>query len=1360
MVLAITNIAPNDSIVDGGAAVTITGTDFAQNVRVMFGDVKATSVTRVDATTLQVVAPKQALAGNVAVRVTNDPGYFSTGPTVTRPGFAYYAKITAIAPAQVRTTGGTNLTITGVGFPVGVELDIDGIRAHNVVRVSATTITCQTRQHDVGEVQVFALNPADPAGFAFPLWYCAPLVMSLSPAKGTVAGGIDVTIHGKYFHDANVDVHFDGQASPAVNVVSPTELVARTPAHLAGVVDVRVTNPLRPLIGAAGLLPDIPAVPAVEAELAAAFEYCGPEVTSIEPKQGPAAGGTDVTIRGRGFLALAHNGVQVGGVPATNVVLVDGNTITARTAAAAAGPGAASVQNNNGDALATLANAFTFVAQPTITRVEPARGPAGTPITIEGRDFVQGARVRIGGVMARQVQVVSSTAITTTAPPHALGAVLVEIRNDGGAIGSMAGAYTYTALSLEPARGLPAGAEVVTLTLPGLVRDDAVITFDGANVARAGGLGLRVTTAAHAAGPVDVVVGDQTLAGGFVFSPITSITPKAGPAGTTVTIRGAGFDHTTTVAFDGAGAGVVTVISGNEITVVSPVHADGPVDVVLGGGGADTFAAGYTYQAAATVTAIAPATATQAGGTPITITGTGFVRGAAVTIDGNAVGGATVVSPTTITGTVPAIVAALVYPQVDVRVTNPGAAAAAVGVDLFQYRAVPTVTAVANPAQGPIGGGRAITVTGQDFIDKALVVVDGVEVADTVFVDAATLRARVPAHTAGAVGVAVHNPEDPAAGPARAATFTYVADPHTATGENHAHFLLDGEAFFEIMRQLFEHVRQAPRDPKGLTYVRLAYWMIEADVTLGDRTFHGQPNHSLLTYIEQVARAGHHVEVIMWRPKKHEQYVGEGKGVYEANRGFADKMYALDVSLAAVEGAGRARVYFEAYEGETGASNHQKIAIFSLAGQRQVIVGGLNLSNGYFASNDHQFPDPTRTSWHDAALYLCGPVTDDVEKEWKRRWDRTRTLEEDWLVNQLGGDGEFLARDFAFFEDTVVRQRAIATETNTTLQDPQGANHTITIALTRSVGTTRMPRLRDKVIERINAAEDSIYFENYHFGDPDLVQAIVARHHARALAGANLAVVVVVPRPMGPSSSYMTRRAWLHMVLSFVDGTTNTPYCTEVIYDLGAGAGIERVLRANCGVNWTVTDCYDRASPLTHKWLEADTLRFQDGVNPAVTVRFSQILAVDGALHFYSPCYYDGASLSTVYTHSKIASFDDRWLVVGSANWSYRSMQYDGEISAFVDDGPTAAGAVQDLLMHYNSALGGALALDAVEAQALLNIGAAPVNEFALYPLDLFEPGNVGVPHLGLQRTPPPALEVTSVLDFVKNPAEPNYTWL
>jgi phosphatidylserine/phosphatidylglycerophosphate/cardiolipin synthase-like enzyme len=43
------------------------------------------------------------------------------------------------------------------------------------------------------------------------------------------------------------------------------------------------------------------------------------------------------------------------------------------------------------------------------------------------------------------------------------------------------------------------------------------------------------------------------------------------------------------------------------------------------------------------------------------------------------------------------------------------------------------------------------------------------------------------------------------------------------------------------------------------------------------------------------------------------------------------------------------------------------------------------------------------------------------------------------------------------------------------------------------------------------------------------------------------------------------------------------------------------------------------------------------------------------------------------YPHSKLALFDDRYALVGSSNWTYRSMEYDGEITTMIDDGDKVA---------------------------------------------------------------------------------------
>jgi hypothetical protein len=68
------------------------------------------------------------------------------------------------------------------------------------------------------------------------------------------------------------------------------------------------------------------------------------------------------------------------------------------------------------------------------------------------------------------------------------------------------------------------------------------------------------------------------------------------------------------------------------------------------------------------VSGISPTSGTTAGGTPVTITGTGFLAGATVSLGGTAATGVTVVSSTSITATAPAHAAG----AVNVVVTNTG----------------------------------------------------------------------------------------------------------------------------------------------------------------------------------------------------------------------------------------------------------------------------------------------------------------------------------------------------------------------------------------------------------------------------------------------------------------------------------------------------------------------------------------------------------------------------------------------------------------------------------------------------------------------------------------------------------------
>src|SRR5208337_4546930 len=139
---------------------------------------------------------------------------------------------------------------------------------------------------------------------------------------------------------------------------------------------------------------------------------------------------------------------------------------------------------------------------------------------------------------------------------------------------------------------------------------------------------------------------------------VTKILPTSGPliGGTTVTITGTGFTGATAVKFGTTAATSYTVVSATSITAVSPAGI-GTVDITVttpSGTSATLPADEFTYDPVPAVTSISPAAGPLAGGTTVTITGTGFTGATAVTFGTTAATSYVVNSATSITAVSPA----------------------------------------------------------------------------------------------------------------------------------------------------------------------------------------------------------------------------------------------------------------------------------------------------------------------------------------------------------------------------------------------------------------------------------------------------------------------------------------------------------------------------------------------------------------------------------------------------------------------------------------------------------------------------------------------------------------------------------
>ncbi len=617
-----------------------------------FGATAATNVVVVNSTTITATTPAGG-AGMVTVTVTNPGGQ---NGSLTN-GFTYIAQptVSSVSPNSGSTLGGTAVTITGANFATGATVTFGANAATNVVVVNSTTITATTPAGSAGAVTVTVTNLGPQSGsLANGFTYISsPTVSSVSPTYGPVGGGTAVTITGTNFA-AGATVTFGGTAATSVVVVNSTTITATTPAHAAGAVTVKVTNPG----GQNGSLTN-------------GFTYIAqPTVSSVSPSSGSTLGGTAVTITGTNFAAGAT--VTFGGTAATNVVVVSSTSITATTPAGSAGAVTVTV-TNPGPQSGSLTNGFTYVVLPTVGSVSPNNGPStgGTAVTITGTNFATGATVKFGTTAATNVVVVNSTTITATTPSHAVGAVTVTVTVNGQS-GSLANGFTYlgapTISSVSPNSGSTLGGTAVTITGANFAAG-ATVTFGGTaatNVVVVTNTSITATTPAHAAGAVTVTVtnpGGQSgsLASGFTYiaqPTVTSVSPNSGPTagGTAVTITGTNFAAGATVTFGGTAATNVVVVSSTSITATTPAGSAGAVTVTVTNPGpqSGSLTNGFTYVVAPTVSNVSPNNGPTTGGTAVTITGTNFAAGATVTFGGTAATNVVVVSSTSITATTPA----------------------------------------------------------------------------------------------------------------------------------------------------------------------------------------------------------------------------------------------------------------------------------------------------------------------------------------------------------------------------------------------------------------------------------------------------------------------------------------------------------------------------------------------------------------------------------------------------------------------------------------------------------------------------------------------------------------------------------
>ncbi len=338
----------------------------------------------------------------VTVSVSGPDGSASVTATATVTAAA--PQVTAVSPTWGPTQGGNPVTISGLNL-FGASAVTFGSTAATAFTVNDDgTITAIAPALSSGTVDVTVTTSAGTSSTSAADKYtatagAAPTVTGLSSSSGPTGGGNNVTVTGTNLASA-VGVSF-GSDPADFTVLSDTSISVTVPAQLASTVHVTVTSPYGTSATSS----------------ADQYTYSGtaPTVTGLDVTQGPAAGGTLLTVLGSNFNGTSS--VSFGSTSTTAFTVLSSTSLLVTVPSLTAGTCHVTVTNPYGTYSTSSADQLTAVDAPAVTSLGTTSGPTGggTSVAISGSGFTDAWQVLFGGVPA-SFTINSSTSITATAP--------------------------------------------------------------------------------------------------------------------------------------------------------------------------------------------------------------------------------------------------------------------------------------------------------------------------------------------------------------------------------------------------------------------------------------------------------------------------------------------------------------------------------------------------------------------------------------------------------------------------------------------------------------------------------------------------------------------------------------------------------------------------------------------------------------------------------------------------------------------------------------------------------------------------------------------------------------------------------
>lgn len=546
-------------------------------------------------------------------------------------------------------------------------------------------------------------------------------------------------------------------------------------------------------------------------------------------------------------------------------------------------------------------------------------------------------------------------------------------------------------------------------------------------------------------------------------------------------------------------------------------------------------------------------------------------------------------------------------------------------------------------------------------------------------------------------------------------------------------FLLDGEEYFPALRNLLIAVLNGSFDtPASLP---------------SDLSFEG--------LIKAIGNAGKNAYVIMWNTSLLYALTDGGnwtttqiattmgaayfQKLFNSNGAFRGDHRLNSQTQLSLKSTPNVSVYLENYQVKSAGwydlpvelgSNHQKIVIASVNGTRMALVSGFNtITPSYYDTKAHTMLDSSSSydgaSWHDAGIALTGPAVDLIEAEFDRRWSKANAAPAPSGNTYVKFANWMIARDSILgpASSPPAYVSPLPTAAPVPAQVAITSNETFDVATARGLNLaalrTDVHQILDQLIANIGQATSYIYFENFTFTSADIVSALAAKLKSGPAPG--FRIIVMVPHPtvsefqnefsMELGQLKLIRLAYAALKLC----TTDWDYYTLAAGDIIASTDTTVVNFDRRGIEYTTLTFIKGAS--TH------TVPIAQVVSIHSTAAQPQLCMCSPARYFSTPpadadkaLQGYAANFRGVYIHSKLALFDDRVAVVGSANFSRRSLHADGELSVFVNDPATAEGIRTELFGHWNmtTAANWANAMASFAATSTASLGVLPLNYASL----------------------------------------------